>query len=384
VKYLHLIARNLLRKKVRTVFTLLSVLVAFVLFGYLSAINMAFRMGVDLTGADRLLVIHKVSLIQSLPQSYEGRIAAIAGVRDVAHASWFGGVYQEPSNFFAQMAVEPERYLRLYPEFLLPEDQKKAWLADRTGAVVGRQTASRFGWKLQDRIPIQGTFYRKRDGGRTWEFTIDGIYEGKEKGTDTTQFLFHYDYLDEARQLDQGSVGWYIVRVADPERAPEIGRKIDAAFANSSAETKTTTEKAFAQSFANQVGNIGAIIQAIVIAVFFTLLLVAGNTMAQAVRERTGELAVLKTVGFSGGKVMGLVLAESLLLVGLGGGIGLALAWGLTSLGDPTGGFLPIFFMPAKDLVVGAALIVALGLVSGAVPAVRAMRLAIADALRRG
>jgi len=384
VKYLHLIVRNLLRKKVRTLFTLLSVLVAFILFGYLSAINMAFRMGVDLTGEDRLLVIHKVSLIQPLPVSYQGRIEAIAGVEDVTHASWFGGIYQDTRNFFPQMAVEPERYLRLYPEFLLPEDQEKAWLADRTGAIVGRQTASRFGWKVGDRIPIQGTIFRKRDGGSTWEFTIDGIYDGKEQGTDTTQFLFHYDHFDEAREFWRGVVGWYIVRVDDPERAPEIGRTIDAVFANSPAETKTTTEKAFAASFANQVGNIGAIIRSIVLAVFFTLLLVAGNTMAQAVRERTAELAVLKTVGFSGGKVMGLVLAESLLLVGVGGGLGLGLAWGLTSLGDPTGGFLPIFFMPAKDLVVGAVLVVALGLVSGALPAVRAMRLAIADALRRG
>ena len=384
MRYLHLILRNLLRKKVRTVFTLLSILVAFILFGYLAAIKMAFRMGVDLTGADRLVVIHKVSLIQPLPLSYQGRIEAIEGVRDVAHASWFGGVYQEPSNFFPQMAVEPERYLRLYPEFLLPEEQKKAWLQDRTGAVVGRQTASRFGWKVGDRIPIQGTIFRKQDGGTTWEFTIDGIYDGKEKGTDTTQFLFHYDYFDESRQFWRGAVGWYIVRVADPDAAARIAAKIDAAFANSSAETKTSTEKAFAQSFANQVGNIGAIIQAIVLAVFFTLMLVAGNTMAQAVRERTGELAVLKTLGFSDAKVMGLVLAESLILAGLGGGLGLALAWWMTSLGDPTRGFLPIFYMPGKDLLLGAALVVGLGFVAGALPALRAMRLTIVDALRRG
>ena len=383
MKYFHLIARNLLRRKVRTFFTLLSVLVAFVLFGYLAAIRQAFRMGVDVTGADRLLVVHKVSIIQPLPESYEQRLEGLEGVTDVAHATWFGGIYQDPKNFFPQIAVDPERYLRLYPEFLLPQEQREAWLADRTGALAGRTTAAKYGWKVGDRVPIQGTVWRQKSGASTWEFTLDAIYDGEEKGTDTTQFLFHYEFLDEARTFGGGQVGWYVIRIADPERAAEIARRVDELFANSSAETRTTTEKAFAQSFANQVGDIGAIIRSIVTAVFFTLLLVAGNTMAQSVRERTSELALLKTLGFTDGKVLALVMSESLLLVGVGGGIGLFVAWILVGLGDPTGGALPIFFFPVPDLVAGIALVVGLGVVVGVVPAWRAMRLQIVEALRR-
>lgn len=382
MRFLYLVWKNLLRKKVRSIFTLLSVLVAFLLFGYLAAIDEAFSMGVDLTGADRLILIHKVSIIQLLPESYEDRIQAVPGIVDVAHATWFGGIYQDPSNFFPQMPVEPERFLKLYPEYLLPEDQKKAWMADRTGAIAGRVLAERFGWKIGDRIPIQGTIWRPRDGA-TWEFTLDGIYEGAQKGTDTTQFFFQHDYFDEARSFGQGLVGWYIIRIADPDEAPDVAKRIDATFANSPYETKTTTEKAFAAGFAKQVGNIGAIIKSILVAVFFTLLLVAGNTMAQSVRERTGELAVLKTLGFSNARVLTLVLAESLILVGTGGALGLLLAWWLVEGSDPIRRFLPIFYIPARDLVVGIALVVAFGVAAGALPAVRAMRLRIVDALRR-
>ncbi len=383
MKYLHLVLRSLTRRKLRTIFTVLSIIVAFVLYGYLAAIRQAFRMGVDVTGADRLLTIHKVSLIQPLFASYLPRIQAIPGVTDVAHATWFGGIYQEPKNFFAQLAVDPERYLRLYPEFLLPDEQRAAWLSDRTGAVAGRAIAEKYGWKIGDRIPIQGTVWRLADRVSTWEFTLRGIYDGREKGTDTTQFLFRYDYFDEARQFGQGLVGWYIVRIADADEAAQVASRIDGTFGNSAAETKTSTEKAFAQSFANQVGDIGAIIRFIVGAVFFTLVLVAGNTMAQSVRERTSEFAVLKTLGFTDGKVLGLVLAESLLLVGVAGGAGLALGFVLVGLGDPTGGILPFFFFPARDVALGIAMVIGLGLVTGIPPAVRAMRLTIVSALRR-
>ncbi len=233
MKSFHLVWRNLLRRKLRTAFTFLSILVAFLLFGYLAAIRKAFDMGVDLAGADRLVMIHKVSLIQPLPLSYLERIEATPGVKDVAHASWFGGIYQDPKQFFAQIAVDPERFLRLYPEFVLPEDQKKAWLADRTGAIVGRKTAEKYGFKIGDRIPIQGTIWRKKDGSRTWEFTLDGIYGGTTKETDTTQFLFRYDYFDEARSFGRGLVGWYVVRVDDPANAPDVAKRLDAQFANS-------------------------------------------------------------------------------------------------------------------------------------------------------
>lgn len=383
MRFLPLLFANLRRKRVRTAFTLLSILVAFLLFGYLGAIRQAFSMGVDMTGADRLLTIHKVSLIQPLPESYQERVKGIAGVIDATHASWFGGIYQDPKNFFAQMAVVAEPFLRMYPEYRVPPEQAQAWLDDREGVLVGRATADRFGWKLGDRIPIQATIWTKKDGSKLWEFNVRAIYDG-EKGVDTTQFLFHHETFKQGRAFGNGTVGWYILRISDPDRAAEIAQAVDAEFANSSAETRTSTEKAFVQAFAKQVGDIGAILTAILSAVFFTMLLVAGNTAAQSVRERTAELAVLKTLGFTNLKVLALVLAESSLLAILGGGLGLGIAAFLISRGDPTGGALPIFFLPQRDVVLGIALMFVLGLLTGFLPAVNAMRLRIVDALRRG
>ena len=382
MKFLHLVWGNLKRKKVRTVLTVLSILVAFLLFGYLTAIRQAFAQGVDVAGADRLVVRHKVSIIQMLPESYGDRMEQMEGVELVALASWFGGIYQKPSNFFAQMPVEPEPFLEMYPEFILDEEEKEAWLDTRTGAIAGRDLAERFGWKVGDRIPIQATVWVRKDNSRTWEFDLVGIYDGAERGTDTTQFFFRHDYFYEGRLYGAGQVGWYVVRVEDPERAEEVAERIDAEFANSPAETKAEPEGAFVQAFADQVGNTGAILVAIMGAVFFTILLVAGNTMAQAVRERTAELAVLKAVGFTHRGVLGLVLAESLVLAGVGGSVGLALAWLLISRGDPTN-MLPFFYFPVDDLIVGVVLVVLLGLAAGILPALQAQRLRVADALRR-
>jgi putative ABC transport system permease protein len=384
MKYLPLIWSNLKRKKVRTLFTVLSVLVSFLLFGILGAVDAAFTSGVEVSGADRLLTIHKVSLIQPLPFTYGDRIKAVSGVEAVSFANWFGGVYQDPKNFFAQMAVDHATFLDLYPEYIMPEEQKKAWFADRSGAIIGRSLADRFGFKVGDRIPIQATIYRKPDGSPLWEFTVSGIYEGAEQGTDTSGLYFRYDYLNEGMGGRLGIVGWYIIRIADPARAAEVGERVDALFANSQAETKTQTEKAFAQSFADQVGNVGAIVRWVLAAVFFIMLLVTGNTMAQAVRERTNELAVLKTLGFSHPLVLGLVLAESLVIAVLGGGLGLLLALGVIPvLGKALKAFLPVFFLPPEDLVLGVVLVLVFGLAAGLIPAAQAMRLRIVEALRR-
>ena len=382
MKFLPLIWSNLRRKRVRTAFTLLSILVAFLLFGYLIAVSNAFDIGVQIAGVDRLVLTNKTSIILPLPISDLEHIEQVPGVKDVAHASWFGGIYQDPKNFFAQMAVDPERYLRVYSEFQIPEEQKKAWFADRTGAICGKYLADRYHWKIGDRIPLIAPWLRK-DGSSNWEFTIDGIYSGATKTTDTTQFLFHYKYFDESRVNGHGLVGWYIIRIAPPEQAPQIASRIDALFANSDYETKTSTEKAFMQGFAKQVGNIGAIITAILSVVFFVILLVAGNTMMQSVRERITELAVLKTLGYSNGLILSLVLAESLIMAALGGALGLGLAWALISRGDPTGGALPIFVMPPWSTAMGVLFIVLLGLATGALPALEAMRLRVVQALRR-
>jgi len=384
MKFFPLIWSNLRRKRVRTTFTLLSILVAFLLYGYLGAVRNAFEIGVQIAGVDRLVTTDKVSIVVSLPVSYVDRMAQVPGVVDVAYATWFGGIYQDPKNFFAQMAVDPERYLRLYPEFLIPEDQKKAWLADRTGAICGRYLADRYHWKIGDRIPLLATVWPKKDGSSNWEFTLDGIYDGASKSTDTTQFLFHWKYLDESRSRRSGTVNWYILRISPPSDAPQIADRVDAVFANSDHETKTSTEKAFMQGFAKQVGDIGAIITAILSVVFFVILLVAGNTMMQSVRERITELAVLKTVGFSNSLILTLVLAESVLMSVLGGALGLGFARLLIGRGDPTGGMLPIFLMPPWSAALGGGIIVLLGLATGTVPALQAMRLRVVQALRRG
>lgn len=384
MKYLHLIFRSLARRKLRTLLTTLSIAVAFVLFGYLAAINIAFSMGIDVTGVDRLLMINKVALIQPLPLAHLNRIEAAEGVADVAYATWFGGRYQDKENQFPVMAFSAERFLRLYPEYTIPDDQRKAWLANRTAAMVGVKLAERYGWKLGDRVPLQGNIYQRRDGSDTWEFTIDAIYVGDKKGVDETQFFFRHDYLEENRQEDaEGLVGWYVLRIDDPENAVEITKRLDASFANSPWETETSTEKAFLQGFANQVGNIGAILRWVLIAAFLMILLMAGVTMAQSVRERTGELGVLKTLGFTDGTVLRLVLAESLSLAVVGGGLGLLLGWVLVGSGDPTGGFLPVFYIPTANLIVGVGFILLLGLAAGILPAWFAMRLRIVDALRK-
>jgi putative ABC transport system permease protein len=381
MKFLPLIWKNVWRRKFRTTFTLLSIFVAFLLFGLLMTIRAAFSLGVEIAGLDRLILIHKVSLIMPLPYSYLGRLQSTPGVELATHQTWFNGIYQEPSNFFANIAVEPEKFLKIYPEFRVPPDQVSAWLADRQGAIVGRDLATRFSWKVGDRVPLIGTIWQPKQG-QVWDFNIRGIYDADE-GIDKTQFFFRYDYLDENRAEGEGLVGWYVVKIADPSQAVALGRKFDEMFANSSAETKTTTEKGFIEGFAKQIGDIGAIMIAISSVVLFMFGLVAASTMAQSVRERTSELAVLKTLGFSGGTILALVLAESLAIVIVGGGLGLAVAWLFVQQGDPTGGLLPIFALPPRDVVLGVAVMLAMGVLAGAAPALGAMRLKITDALRR-
>jgi putative ABC transport system permease protein len=384
MKFLHLIWSNLRRKKLRTSLTLLSIVVAFILFGFLSAIQEALVGGVALAGADRLIVREKVSIINLLPVSYEARMDRIPGVDFATHQTWFGGIYQDPKNFFMQNPVEPEKFLKMHPEMILPPDEEQAWLATRTGAIVGRRTAERFGWKIGDKIPIRSTIWTQGGGNRTWTFDIVGIYDGKDKGTDTTPLFFRYDYFDEAREQGKGLVGWYTIRIKDPSQAAEVAKRVDAEFENSPAETKTEPEGAFIQGWAAQLGNIVLIVSSILGMVFFTILLVTGNTMAQAVRERTGELGVLKAIGYTNAQVVGLVLAEACLLTVVGGMVGLGLALAITPIvAQPLAGLLPMFFLPARALLIGLGLSVALGFVTGIFPALQAMRLRVADALRR-
>ena len=386
MKFLHLIWSNLKRKKLRTSLTLLSILVAFVLFGLLSAIQQALTGGVQIEGADRLMVRHKVSLINLLPVSYKERMERIPGVVLATHQTWFGGVYQDPKNWFMQNPVVPEEFLSMHPEMILAPDQLKAWLQTRTGAIVGRKTAERFHWKIGDKVPIQTPLWAKQDGSHVWEFDIVGIFDGKDKNTDTTPLFFRYDYFDEARQgnATKGQVGWYTIRVKDPAKAAEVAKLVDLEFENSATETKTETEAAAFQGWAKQIGNIVFIVAAILGMVFFTILLVTGNTMAQSVRERTGELGVLKAIGFTNGQVVMLVMAESCLISVLGGVLGLGLAvLVVPGVAHALSGLLPLFFLPTHALIVGLGISIVLGLITGIIPALQAMRLRVADALRR-
>jgi putative ABC transport system permease protein len=378
MKFLPLVIANLFRKKIRTALTIGSFTVALFLFGLLVIVRGAFSQGVDIAGADRLVIINKTSLIQPLPLSYRDRLLRIPGIKQVTFQNWFGGVYQDEKNFFPQFAIDIDNQRAMYPEFIVPEDQWKAFVADRQGTIVGQSLADRFGWKVGDRIPIKGTIYTGQ-----WEFNVHGIYRGTRAQDDTTQFWFHWDFLEERRAFGKGDVGWYVVRVSDPDQSVQVAKTIDAEFANSPFETKTDTEKAFAASFVKQMGNIEFLILTVGAVVFFTLLLVTGNTMAIAVRERIGELAVLKALGFSNRFVLLLVMMESLILAFVGGGLGMLLAKLFSLHGDPTNGILPYFYLPPLAIASGVGTALLVGVAGGILPAISAMRLRVADAIRR-
>ena len=373
-----------MRRKARTAFTLLSVSVAFVLFCVLGAVRLAFSSGVEGAGADRLVVMSRYSLVRLLPLPHARDIRGVDGVVDVSHQTWFGGVYQDPSNFFAQFAVHAESFLRLYPEIVLDPAERAAFLANRAGAIVGRATAERFGWAVGDRIPIRGTIWQNRRGlAGAWEFVLEGIYDAGRAGFNDTTFYFHYEFLEEGAPEIAGFAGLFVARLGDPGRSDEVLSAVDEEFAASPNPTRTSSESLFLQGLANQVGNIAAIVTGVLAAVFFSIVVIAAQTMAQGLRERTAEFAVLKTLGFTGGHVLGLVLVESVILVGAGGALGLWAGVAAVGAGDPTGGYLPLFALPPGTLPFGAVLVVAVGLLAGAVPCVAAMRLRIVDALRR-
>jgi putative ABC transport system permease protein len=352
--------------------------VALFLFAILSVVRGALQQGMHIAGADRLVVVNRGSLIQPLPLAYRERLARIPGVTQVTFATWFGGLYRDERHSFAQFAIDRESYRQVFPECIVPDDQWQSFLADREGAIVGEALAERFGWKVGDRVPIKGSLFPG-----AWEFNIRGVYRGQRVQDDTTQFWFHWGYLDERRTFGKGLVGWYTVRVAAPDDAPRVVQAIDRQFANSAFETKTETETAFAASWAKRIGNVAVLMLSIGGVVFFTLLLVTGNMMAIAVRERTRELAVMKAVGFSDALVLALVIEETLVIAFIGGGLGLALAKFFTLRGDPTGGLLPFFHLPASAIVTGLTLALAVGLLAGILPALSASRLRIVDALRR-
>jgi putative ABC transport system permease protein len=382
VKYLHLIWAALLRSKTRTLLTMLSVVTAFLLFGMLDAVRVAFNSSTNVAGYDRLVVASRLSITQMLPMRLQPQIEAVPGVEKVVHMAWFGGIYRDQKNFFPNMSTGPG-FFDLYPEYALPPEQRKAFETTRDGAVVGEALARRHGWKIGDTIPLQATIFPTK-GSNDWQFKLVGIYkvtDQKRRGEEN-QLYFRWDYFNEANDYVKDRAGWWMVKLSDPGKGDQVAQAIDRLSENSDHETKTQSEQAFNQAFVKQFADVGMIVTGIMAAVFFTLVLLTGNTMAQAVRERTPELAVLKTIGFSNRSVLWLVLGESVLLIVLGGLAGLLLAGTLIKVVSAgSNGMIQLDTVPTATWAMGVGLMLAIGIVVGALPALRAMRLNIVDAL---
>jgi putative ABC transport system permease protein len=374
---------NLFRKRTRTILTLLSVIMAFLLFGLLQSVNTVFSSGADFVGATRLFVQARVSFTTPLPLSMVAKLEAIPGVARVAYQQWFGGVWQTNTPLI-MFALDPQRYHDVYPEWKMPEAQWQAFAHTRTGLIVGRQLASQFGWKLGQKIPISSQIWPQKNGSKAWEFDLVGIFDGKDEDWQkrTNLAFIQQDYFEEANQFGlKGRTNFFILKLADGADAQAISKTVDAMFENSPDETKTQTEKDFNISFVKQIGDIGLIVRWILFAVFFTLLLVVGNTMAQSVRERVPELAVLKTLGFSDGSVLGFVLAEAFTLVLAGGLVGLVLASLAGAMVEKGTGGQFLLQLDLSVWLLGVLAIVLMSLAVGLLPALRARRLKIVDAL---
>jgi putative ABC transport system permease protein len=381
-----LVRKNLFRRKLRAILMIVSILVAFAIFGVLAGFYRAFTAGTDNAAADRMMTVNKINFTQPLPIAYYNRVKAIDGVRQVTFANWFGGYFQDPKQFMVALAVEPATYFDVYQkEFDLPPDQLKTFIQTRDAAVVGENLAKKYGWKVGDRVPIQSNIFSQKSGGHSWDFTIAGIVKGKVEAVDTNFLLFQYEYFNETRSFGKDTIGWIILQTTNPANNDRIAKTIDATFANSSAETSTDNEKAFGKAFAAQFGNIALIVFLVVGAAFVTILMIVGNTMALSIRERTREIGVLKTLGFSGPRILTMVLGESVLLALLGGVPGLIIAALIAiALRASLVQLAPAFAVSADIWAEGLALMLALGLITGAIPAINAMRLKIATALGRG
>jgi putative ABC transport system permease protein len=386
VNDLVLIRKNLFRKKLRAILMMVSILIAFAIFGVLAGFERAFHAGQDAAAADRLVTVNKINFTQPLPYAYYNRVRGVDGVREVTHANWFGGYYQEPKNFLVVMAVQPESYMAMYGNELdFTDEVRRAFMRERTGALVGESAARKWGWKVGDRVPVGSNIFTQKNGSRTWDLDIVGIIRNKVPQVDTTFMLIQYDYFNETRSFGTDTVGWLVLRTVSPDANDVVSKTIDATFANSTAETSTDTEKAFNKAFIAQFGNIALIVALVVGAAFVTILMIIGNTMVMAVRERTREIGVLKALGFSGARILWLVLAESIALAFFGGlpGLGLAVVASLF-LRESLANFVPGIAVTPGIALLGVALMLALGVLTGLAPALNAMRLKTAAALGRG
>jgi putative ABC transport system permease protein len=380
MKYLPLIWAGLWRRRTRTIFTLLSIMIAFLLFGMLQGVNSAFSSAADKANINRLYVVSKLSMIEPLPLSYMTRIRNVPGVNGIGYGVWFGGYHEEPKNYVFSFPVNAAEYFGIFTELLLPKDQLDTLVKTRNGAVIGIALAKKMGWKIGDTVPVPTAIWVRADGTQDWNFKIVGIYDHAEDTSKANSLFFNYEYFDEARSFSKGTVSWFIVRVDNPAHGAQVGEAIDQMFANSPDETQTQSEKEYAQAYFKQFGDVNFIVSAIVGAVFFTLLFLTGNTMMQSVRERIPELAVLKTLGFTDGGIVALLLAESVVLCVSSAALGLLLATVLFPLikdiAEQTS-------LPGQVIVQGAVLAFILAAVTALPPAINAGRLKIVDALAR-
>ena len=379
MKFFPLLWAGLWRKRTRTVLTLLSVVIAFLLFGLLQGVNSWLSNALEETRVNRLYTVSRISYIEPLPKAYLAQIENVPGVDTVAYFNWFGGYYQDAKNAVVGYPIDAERTFKVFPDWKVPKGQLDTMVRTRNGAIVGGALAKRFGWKVGDRVPLGTTIWTKKDGTSTYDFDIVGIFTVPSQPSNEQLFLMNYDYFDEARSFGQGQVGWYAFSIKDPTQSSAIAKRVDTLFENSPNETKTQNEKEFAQAQIKQIGDIGFMVNAIVGAVMFTLLFLTGNTMMQSVRERIPELAVLKTVGFTDGAVTTLVLAESVLLCVFAALLGLGLAAAIFPAARAVVGGEVL--LPASVILGGVVAALVLALLSGLPPVWRANRLTVVDAL---
>lgn len=383
MKDFYLILKNLTRKPLRLFLTVFATFIAFMIFGTLTAFQQAFDSGVDLAADDRLIVLNKINFTQSLPISYANRVRAVEDVDALTHLNWFGGYYQEPRDQFAMFAVDAENFMEVYNELVMPESDRAAWVANRQGLIAGRSIAENFGWQQGDRIPINSNIFSQRDGSTAWDFDVVSIYDGADPQTDTNGVYFHYEYFNETQSFGGDFIGFMAVRTSDPSRNEAVIKAIDDMFANSPAETETVPEKVFNKAFIEQIGNLSLILTSVVLAAFFVILVIVGNSMILSIRERTAEIGVMKTLGFSSGRIFRMVLAESLLLAILGGMLGVLASGSLVALVNSAPIQLPTLVLNSSVWSEALLFMIGLGFVTGIVPAMNALRLNIITALSR-
>lgn len=384
MKDAYLVLKNLTRKPLRLFLTVFATFIAFMIFGTLTAFQRAFDAGIDLSADDRLVVVNKINFTQPMPISYVNRVRAVDGVVAVTHLNWFGGYYQEPRNQFGTFAVDAESFLEVYDEIVISDDERRAWLANQQGLIVGKAVADTYGFEKGDRIPINSNIFSQRSGGSVWDFDVVAIYTGADPQTDTNSVYFHYDYFNETQSFGGDTVGFMGVRTSDPERNEAVISAIDTMFANSPFETETLPEKAFNKAFLEQIGNLSLIVTSVVLAAFFVILVIVGNSMILSIRERTAEIGVMKTLGFTSGRIFRMVLAESMLLALLGGVLGVLASLPLVIFINNVPIQLPVLVLSGSVWLQAIVFMLGLGFITGIVPATNALRLNIITALSRG